>query len=91
MNCFFAVYARNTVKQNAKGNKEIKMQEVVYKGRTGRGEREEKREGLKGCTRIIIITLLLLVLVLSEIMSWQGLLQVFTGATTNLDIGWWQI
>ena len=83
---FFAVYARKTVKQNAKGNKKSRCRKCK-KGRTG-GEKERgKREGLKGCTRIIIITL---VLVLSEIMSWQGLLQVFTGATTNLDIGWWQ-
>ena len=73
----FAVYARKTVKQKCKRKIKIKrreMQEVVRR-RGVRGGKEGKKEKgkMEGCTRITFV------LVLSEIMSWQGQLQVFTG------------
>ena len=69
-----AVYARKTVKQNAKEEKKdvknSEMQERVRKG-------EKKVEGRMHTYYDYYFRFS--VLVLSEIISWQGQLQVFTG------------
>ena len=69
------------MKQNAKGKKSVKS--LRCRKSVRRGERGKKEKGKDaGCTRIIIITL---GISLSEIMSWQGQLQVFIGERTALS------
>ena len=82
----FAVYARKTLKQKCKkeNKKKCEMQESVRRGVRVEKEERKKREGLQDAHVLLLFLFLLLLVgkvlvVLSEIMSWQGQLQVFTG------------